>query len=275
MSSGNVFSCEHCGGEIVLPASAEQAARCPHCGKETALPGSGSDSGQFFIWENDQQQGPFDQPTVQRMMAEGRLTKDALVCPAEGGMDWTPAKELFLMNDAAGGLAAAGAGPDSGETDSNAALRIGLCSGLQLRVKAIRLYDACALAAIGSKRNAAMEKLRGVSAGPGSPGSISWVLGSSQAIGKAGAGLSAGATGEDLLVQVMQMEKDLRDKGAVCPVHEIENIERPDPMLWRLYSPKFQTTFIHDGDDFLTVQTGDGSIQCIRWSAVESYAYQG
>jgi hypothetical protein len=29
---------------------------------------------------------------------------------------------------------------------------------------------------------------------------------------------------------------------------------------------------IHDGDDFVTVQTEDGAVRSIRWSAVESYA---
>jgi len=34
------------------------------------------------------------------------------------------------------------------------------------------------------------------------------------------------------------------------------------------------TIFAHDGNDFVTVQTDDGSVRSIRWSAVESYAYE-
>jgi len=64
----------------------------------------------------------------------------------------------------------------------------------------------------------------------------------------------------------------------------VKNIEHPFPEKWiaqgsrkdlRKGTDKWvATVFAHGGDDFVTVQTEDGSVCSIRWSAVESYAYQ-
>src|ERR1035441_1274208 len=92
--------CEKCGGAIEYDAAeiAEggQAVECPHCGKQTVLNTPSFQSPKFFVWQQDQQQGPFDQETIQQMISEGQITGETLLCPEDGGLDWTPAKELFF-----------------------------------------------------------------------------------------------------------------------------------------------------------------------------------
>ena len=78
------------------------------------------------------------------------------------------------------------------------------------------------------------------------------------------------------------MEIDLRNEGAFLPVGVVSNIEHPLPGIWVALGEKkilgkektFPASFVHNGEDFVTVQTDDGSIRSIRWSAVESYAYR-
>jgi hypothetical protein len=94
--------CEHCGSSIEFNAGeiAEdgQAVECPHCGKQTVLNTPSVQSPKFFVWQNEQQQGPFGQEIIQQMISERKITSETLVCPEDGGLDWTPAKELFFPN---------------------------------------------------------------------------------------------------------------------------------------------------------------------------------
>jgi len=53
-------------------------------------------SPKFFVWQNEQQQGPFEQEIIQQMISERKITSETLVCPDDGGLDWTPAKKLFF-----------------------------------------------------------------------------------------------------------------------------------------------------------------------------------
>ncbi len=82
------------------------------------------------------------------------------------------------------------------------------------------------------------------------------------------------ATGNNLLAKAIKMEQNLRKNGVICPVNKIENIDQPNPGIWRVYSPKVNTSFIHNGEDFLTIQTADGDTESIRWDAVVRYVYQ-
>ena len=50
---------------------------------------------KFFVWLNEKQQGPFDDETIQKMVLEGQITHETLLCLEGGDLDWTPAKELF------------------------------------------------------------------------------------------------------------------------------------------------------------------------------------
>ena len=94
--------CQNCGGAIEYEAAeiAEggQTVECPHCGKQTVLNILSVQSPKFFAWQQEQQQGPFDQETIQQMIAERKITSETLVRPEDGGLDWTPAKELFFPN---------------------------------------------------------------------------------------------------------------------------------------------------------------------------------
>jgi hypothetical protein len=134
--------------------------------------------------------------------------------------------------------------------------------------------------------------LQGVSTGLGSIGSIGWVLASSVVIGAVEGVLSAGAaaSGTNLLAEVIRMEQKLRTEGVFFHVGKIENLETP--ILWRVpykrtarveagknfwgekqfESREIPSAFIHSGDEFIWVQTDDGSVCSIRWSTVERYA---
>ncbi len=121
---------------------------------------------KFFVWLNDQQQGPFPERTIQKMLAEKQITKDTLICPEGGDLDWIPAKDLFLQDSLPESLIP----PPSidellEQSDDGSRLDIRLNSGEELKIKAIRLYDEVALARINSKRAEAMKTLKGVSTG--------------------------------------------------------------------------------------------------------------
>jgi DNA-directed RNA polymerase subunit RPC12/RpoP len=306
MSEEAKCDCQHCGGHIAF--ASEQTGQnvvCPHCGKETLMDIPPQPSLNFFVWQNEQGQGPFDQETIQRMISEGQINSDTLLSLEDGSLGWTPAKELFLQDSTpenVGAMTTAVVEKESSvsqaeEYDDGCRLEIRLGSGAELKIKAVRLYDEINLAEISSLRATAVKSLRGVSTGLGSFGSIGWVLATSVVIGAVEGVLSAGAasSGSSMLSEVIRLEEKLRTRGVMCPVGRIENIETPIPGLWRVCykrqarigtgktfltgEQKFelrevQSALIHPGDDFLTVQTGDGSVRSIRWSAVESYACQ-
>ena len=175
--------------------------------------------------------------------------------------------------------------------DDGARLHLVLNSGVELKVRAIRLYDENDLAKLNAKKAEAMKLFEGVSTGLGAIGSIGWVLAASVVIGAAEAAMSSSAAtaGARLLAEAIQMEKWLRGRGVFLPVGKISNIENPLPGFWRRKYEKAdkvrfntaageqiemdtsQSALIHNGDEFLTVQTDDGSIRSIRWSTAERY----
>jgi hypothetical protein len=259
---------------------------------------------KYFVWLNEQQQGPFDEESIQKMVSDGQITHETLLCPEGGDLDWTPAKELFppdLQIESTTATVVPSAKPLADEKkpwdfsakqiDDGTRLKIRTVSGLELNIKAIRLYDESTLAEINAKRAEALKKFQGVSTGLGSIGSIGWVLASSVVIGAVEGILSAGAaaSGANILTDVIRMEQKLRAEGIFFAVGKIDNIETPVPGLWRVpYSQKkriktgvnfwgdekfetrdFPAAFIYSGDEFLAIQTDDESIQLIRWASVE------
>ena len=172
------------------------------------------------------------------------------------------------------------------KTEDAAFVKIRLMSGKELKIKAVQLYDRLTLSVVSQKKSEARKKHQGVSTGLGSIGSLEWVLASSLVIGAVEGVLSSGAAaqGTKLLTEAIQLEMDLRNEGAFLPVGTIKNIEHPLPGIWLVLGEakslengetrRFPAAFIHNGDEFITVQTDDDSICYIRWSAVESYAYQ-
>ncbi|HAO78014.1 MAG TPA: hypothetical protein DCQ92_03360 [Verrucomicrobia subdivision 3 bacterium] len=290
--------CQHCGGHIAF--ATEQAGQnvvCPHCGNETLMEIPPQTSLNFFVWQNEQQQGPFDQETIQRKISKGQITGETLLCPEDGGLDWTPAKELFFQD-----LPPAIFQPESvvetrinpfqflsyrrDEASEDSLVEIRLTSGTELKIKAIRFFNLQTLTIIDAKKMEAREKNQGVSTGLGSFGSLGWVLASSVVIGAVEGVLSSGAAaqGANLQVEASRMETALLNEGVFLPVGMVKNIEHPFPEKWIAQGSKkdlrkgmdklVATIFAHDGNDFVTVQTDDGSVRSIRWSTVESYAYR-
>ena len=233
---------------------------------------------KFFVWLNEQQEGPFDEKSIQQMLSEKRITKDTLICPEGGGLDWIPVKDLFLQDL----LPESFIVPTSvdnllEQSDDGSRLDIQLNSGEELKIKAIRLYDELALAKLNSKRAEAMKMLKGVSTGIAPWGSIGWVLAASAVIGTVESVLSAGTTttGAKLLQEVIQIERNLHQRGVFFPVAKIQYIGTPTPDFWKAYRKKNHATsaFIHNGDEFITVMTEDGLDCSIRWTAIGRYYY--
>jgi len=239
------------------------------------------------------------------MVLEGQITHETLLCPEGGDLAWTPARELFPPDSSSTSGIAPITPPaplsaqeesaigDTEHKDDGMRLEIRLTSGLELKIKAVRLYDELALAEINAKRAQALKSFQGVSTGLGSIGSIGWVLATSVVIGAVEGALSAAAasSGANLLTEVIRMEQKLRTEGVFCPAGKIENIEAPIPGLWRVpckriakvqcgvnfwNMPTYEnrevpSAYIHSGDEFILVQTDDGSVRSLRWSAVEHY----
>ena len=251
---------------------------------------------RFFVSRGEQQEGPYDEEGIQKMLSEGLINHETLLFPEGGELGWTPAKELFpqdlfshyeLVNS---DTSTSFSVPSEGEDKTR--LEIRLSSGAEIRVKAICLYDEIALGKLSAKKAEALKKLQGVSTGLGAIGSIEWVLAASVLIGAAEAALSAGAAsaGTYLLQQVMEDDRKLRKEGVFCPVGRIQFIEMPLPGLWRvprerevlIEVPSFiglskmeprtlDSALVHNGDEFLSVVADDGSVCSIRWGAVERY----
>lgn len=256
---------------------------------------------KFFAWLNDQQQGPFEEEAIKEMLSKKQITRDTLVCPEGGDLDWTPVKELFFQDS----LPESFISPPSidemlaEQSDDSSRLEIRLNSGAELKIKAVRLYDETALAKVNSKRAEAIKMFKGVSTGIGPWGSIEWVLAASAVIGAVESVLSAGAssTGASLLEEAIQAELKLRKEGVFFPVSKIQYIENPTPGFWRALAikniqskvPVYQiiqikqktetrtttvtSAFVHNGDEFISVMTDDNSACSIRWSAVERHFY--
>ena len=218
---------------------------------------------KFFLWESDQEQGPFNEETVQSMITNGQIPQDTLMRLEDSNSDWIAAKDLFPQDNL---------GIRQLKVSEKASLEIYLNSGAKLKIKSVCLYDEIALASLNAKKAEAVKKLQGVSIVLGSIGSIEWVIAASAAIGAVESILSANAstTGVSLLKQAIQAEKKLRREGVLSPVDKIQNIENPIPCFWRTHLGK---TLVHNGDEFVVAQTDDQSICSIRWSAVERYIY--
>jgi hypothetical protein len=80
------------------------------------------------------------------------------------------------------------------------------------------------------------------------------------------------ADGFALLQEVFKEEEKLRESGEFFPVGRIQFVGNPAPGLWRVVESR--ETFIHSGDEFLSVMDADGSTAAIRWSAVERWSYE-
>jgi hypothetical protein len=254
---------------------------------------------KFFAWLNDQQQGPFDEETIRKMISEGQIAQDTLVCPEGGDLDWTPVKELFfqdLIPESLIPLPSVDA-MSVEQSDDGSRLEIRLNSGAELKIKAVRLYDEIALTELNSKKAEAIKMFKGVSTGIGPWGSIEWVLAASAVIGAVEGVLSAGASsaGARLLEEAIQAERKLRKEGVFFPVGKIQFIENPMPGFWRVpvkkdiqsKVPVYQiiqikqktetrtetvtTAFVHNGDEFISVMADDNTVSSIRWSAIEHY----
>jgi GYF domain 2 len=244
------------------------------------------DNMKFFALLNEQQQGPFDEEAVQKMISGGEIKRDTLVCSEDGDVAWTPAKELFFQDS----LPESFIPPQSidemlaEQSDDGSRLEIRLNSGADLKIKAVQLYDEIELVKVNSKKAEAMKMLKGVSTGIGPWGSIEWVLAASAVIGAVESVLSAGATsaGSSLLEEAIQAERKLRKEGVFFPVSKIQYIENPAPGFWRALAIKQKTgtriktaasAFVHNGDEFISLMTDDNLTCSIRWSAVESHFY--
>ena len=234
---------------------------------------------KFFVWLNDQQQGPFEEEVIREMLAKKQVAHDTLVCPEGGDLDWTPVKELFFQDS----LPESFIQPPSidemlaEQFNDGSKLEIRLNSGAELKIKAVRLYDEVALAKVSSKRSEAIKMLQGVSSGIGAWGSIEWVLAASVVIGAVESVLSAGTSsaGAKLLREAIYSERQLRKEGVFFPASKIQLIENPIPGFWRGFAKKAgaTTAFVHNGDEFVVMQIDDGSTCSVRWNAVERYNY--
>ncbi|WP_158669933.1 hypothetical protein [Bradyrhizobium guangdongense] len=183
-----------------------------------------------------------------------------------------------------------------------------LTSGHILKIAGITLYPAEILTRAAGLRAQASGKLGGVSTGIGFLGSPGWALGAGAALGLLEGALSDAARREGvaLLRQADEADRAALNGGLLFRVSEIVGIERPAPATWAAatrtkrvapvrHMEKRQkagflashglseadvsngtvalnqiTSFAHNGDDFLTVDTDIG-LMSIRWSTVASY----
>jgi len=295
MSNETKCVCQHCEGGIKFASeNAGESIVCPHCGKETLLPAM-----KYFVWQEEQPDGPFDEVAMQNRILEGLITDDTLVCIDNGELDWVPAKELFFQDSPPENSATEDSADDDSlleivvndhnsffyrpTEDGDFFVVLRLNSGTDLKVKAIRLYDELSLRMMHLKRAEVLKKYPGMATG-----SLGWWLVTTAGgeSGEGGVSTAAARAGDNLVAEAMQLEQKVRENVHFLPVGVIENIENPLPGFWRVSGKSkirippqekadwIASAFIHNGDDFVMVQTIDDMVYSIRWNAVECYACQ-
>lgn len=153
-------------------------------------------------------------------------------------------------------------------------LEIQLISGANLKIKAVRLYDAAELNEISAQKAHAAELFNGSSSPYGAIGDPLWVVFATTITRKIEQTKSRemAQNGVALIQKIAEQERKLRENVRFFPVGQIQEIENAVPALWTVLLNG--SRFVHSEEDFITVTDTDGVLKKFRWSCVETYDYQ-
>jgi hypothetical protein len=153
-------------------------------------------------------------------------------------------------------------------------LEIQLISGANLKIKAVRLYDAAELNEISAQKAYAAELFNGSSSPYGAIGDPLWVVFATTITRKIEQTKSRemAQNGVALIQKIAAREQKLRERIEFFPVGQIQEIENTIPSLWTVL--RAGSRFVHSEEEFITVTDTDDVVKKFRWSCVESYNYQ-
>ena len=174
--------------------------------------------------------GLLDEKTVQKMISGGEIKRDTLGLFRRWRFSLDSSERIVFSRFATRIFCSASVllmKYQLNKSDDGARLEIRLNSGVELKIKAVRLYDDIALAKVNSKRAEAMKMFKGVSTGIGPWGSIEWVLAASAVIGAVDRfyqreHLASSVPGLPLKRRFKQ-ERKLRKEGVFFPVSKIQS----------------------------------------------------
>jgi hypothetical protein len=146
-----------------------------------------------------------------------------------------------------------------------------LGSGQTLKLLKVMLYDKERVQEVTTLRANAAKSLGGGSLGVGVIGSPSWSLfGEAAAISVVGGFLSGILQKQAVeMLQTAQTKSEaVAKRGALIDFSQVTNNHVPHPHVW--FAAKEGGQLIHNGDEFVNVQTDSGAMS-IRWNQVAAY----
>jgi hypothetical protein len=148
-----------------------------------------------------------------------------------------------------------------------------LSSGQTLKLRKILLYEEPRVNEVALLRAQAVKGMAGVSTGIGFWGSPLWALGGAAALGLVEGALSSSARKQALqyLGIAAERTKGLIETRAGRPAHRAAVRGRCVVINGQI---QIGTRYVHDGDDFVHVETDVGKMS-IRWQEVVAYSLAG
>jgi hypothetical protein len=240
----------------------------------------------YYLWLNEQQQGPFEEGEIRELLRTGEITGDTSAY-TEGIGGWQPLHALFpeiaasvvptaLPTTSEGENAPP---PSPPRTDGPARfsgkdsfVEVWLASR-SVKIKEVLLFDEVKLQELMGQKAEAMRLMEGEQSPYIPIGSVTWVILASTVTRALEQNLSEKSAhqGRQLLQHIATQEKALREQKMFFHVSEIQDIEHPIPGLWRvLVGPR---GFIHEGGEFVFVKDVENRTYSIRWTSVDSYQF--
>ena len=158
---------------------------------------------------------------------------------------------------------------------SDLAVSVSLSSGQSFDFTELKLYDSNKLARLSQLYSAIDRNYRDFSTGVGFIGDIEDVAAGSIVKGVV-EGAVSGAMANTAAKQAEEAEKlyrNIRSTGFVVPVAIVENIDLPQPELWKVphFKSDAKVELSHIPGKFITIRK-DGRDLAIFWDKVESYS---
>ena len=154
-----------------------------------------------------------------------------------------------------------------------------MSSGIVYRVVRVELFRKLDVIELDTLNFEAQKLLTPQTSGIGFIGSLSWVVMMSSLMSWAEDKANSKRKGEGLklLAAYESGSKKLKQNGVYIDVASINNLDFPEPRKWLGKNApekrKIQSSLVHDGSEFVNIETVDGDLLSIRWSFVESIQY--
>lgn len=183
-------------------------------------------------------------------------------------------------------------------------MQVYLSSGEAIQVTRVKLFEGPLVRKAAALRQEAIQKLQGVSLGLGFLGGFGWVLAGAAALSALEGVLSSSSQkkGLQLLKEEQAVQELLTERGRFFDVRNIAKLSVPAPSAWVakesisdqyvdqldkiirdsfiaglaieqkgwFSKPEKWLDWVHDGNEFITIEAATEEVRSVRWSAVVS-----